>query len=149
MKPILICILAIVVTATTFSAPRPDVAQTIIAMERKGMDAWRIGNPDEFLSISDPEITFFHSAVTEKRIEGLSALKELYGNFRGRPLFDSYDLRDHKVQVYRDTAILTYRLVTRNGSLEREWDATEVYQRKQAGWRIVHSHFSAAKQPGT
>ncbi len=145
MKPILICILAIAVTAPTFSAPKQDVPQTIIAMERKAMDAWRTGNPDEFLSISDPEITFFHSAVTEKRLEGLSALKELYGAYRGRPLFDSYELVDPKAQVYKDTAILTYRLVTRNGSLVREWDATEVYQRKQAGWRIVHTHFSAAK----
>ena len=147
MKPLLLCILVLAVTPSTFSAQKQDDSETVIAMERKAMDAWGIGNPDEFLSISDPEITFFHSAVTERRIEGLPALKEFYGTYRGRPLFDSYDLRDPKVQVYRETAILTYRLVTRNGSLVREWDATEIYQRKEAGWRIVHSHFSAAKEP--
>jgi Calcium/calmodulin dependent protein kinase II Association. len=149
MKPLLICFFAILATATTFSAQEQDVPSTIIAMERKAMDAWRTGNPDEFLSISDSEITFFHSAVTEKRIEGLPAVRELYEIYRGRPLFDSYDLLGPKVQVFKDTAILTYRLVTRNDSLVREWDATEVYQRKQAGWRIVHTHFSATKQPAT
>ena len=147
MKPLLLCILVLAVTPSAFSAQKQDDSETVIAMERKAMEAWGIGNPDEFLSISDPEITFLHSAVTERRIEGLPALKEFYGTYRGRPLFDSYDLRDPKVQVYRETAILTYRLVTRNGSLVREWDATEIYQRKEAGWRIVHSHFSAAKEP--
>ncbi len=148
MKSLLICVLAMAVAVPAFSAPKQDVSQTIIAMERKAMDAWGKGSPDEFLSISDPEITFFHSAVTEKRIDGLSALKDMYETFRGRPLFDSYELVDPKVQDYESTAILTYRLVTRNGSLVREWDATEVYQRKQGTWRIVHSHFSAAKQAG-
>ncbi len=39
-------------------------------------------------------------------------------------------------------AILSYRLVTQNGADARTWNATEVYQKKKAGWRVIHSHFS-------
>jgi hypothetical protein len=42
--------------------------------------------------------------------------------------------------------VLTYVLVTQNGSLTRHWHATEVYRGGKAGWRIVQSHFSEAKQ---
>ena len=49
------------------------------------------------------------------------------------------------VQASRGTALLTYTLVTQNGTLERRWHATEVYRKTRSGWRIIHSHFSAAK----
>ena len=40
-------------------------------------------------------------------------------------------------------AILTYQLVTRNGDTSRIYNASEVYQRKNAGWKAIHTHFSA------
>ena len=60
----------------------------------------------------------------------------------GRPLFDSYQIENPKVQTGSDMAILTYQLVTQNGSATRRWNATEVYQKKTAGWRVIHTHFS-------
>jgi hypothetical protein len=116
-------------------------AETILAMERRAMDGWHQGNPDAFIAISDPGITFFHSAVPG-RLEGLEAVKALYESYRGRPLFDSYEIVDPKVAVWEGTAVLTYQLTTQNGSLTRHWGATEVYRKGDAGWRIVHSHFS-------
>ena len=68
------------------AAPAPEsTEQTILAMERRAMDGWRQGNPDEFLKISDPEITYFHSALGT-RLVGLEAVKALYETYRGRPL---------------------------------------------------------------
>ncbi len=46
----------------------------------------------------------------------------------------------------RDTAVLSYLLVTENGTLTRRWYATEVYLKTPVGWRIVHTHFSGAGQ---
>jgi hypothetical protein len=83
--------------------------------------------------------------MLDKRLDGLPALKALYESYRGKPLFDRYEILDPKVQVCGATAILTYQFTTLNGSLTRKWNATEVYQNGQAGWRIIHSHFSAAK----
>ncbi len=142
MTKILTCVLATLCVGALGAAEPTD--QTIIAMERRAMDGWLQGSPDEFLKISDPEITLFHSTL-EQRIEGLPALRALYESYRGRPLFDRYEILDPKVVVSAGTAVLTYLFTTQNASLIRRWHVTEVYREGPAGWRIIHSHFSAAQ----
>lgn len=119
-------------------------AREILALERKAMDGWKVGNPDPTLAMSDPEITYFH-VVTNKRLDGLPALQALFEGYRGRPLFDSYEMAELKVQTSGDTAILTYFLVMHAGAATTRWNATQVYQRKKEGWRVIHSHWSATK----
>ena len=119
-------------------------AREVLALERTTLDGWQMGNPDPLLAISDPEITYFH-VVTDKRLDGLPAVKALFEGYRGRPLFDSYEMADPKVQSSGDTAVLTYTLVRHVGTATTRWNATQVYQRKKEGWRIIHSHWSATK----
>jgi hypothetical protein len=119
-------------------------AREVLALERTTLDGWQMGNPDPLLAISDPEITYFH-VVTDKRLDGLPAVKALFEGYRGRPLFDSYEMADPKVQSSGDTAVLTYTLVRHVGAATSRWNATQVYQRKKEGWRIIHSHWSATK----
>jgi ketosteroid isomerase-like protein len=142
MTKTLTCVLTILCSGALAAADSTE--QTILAMERRGMDAWGQGNPDEFLKISDPEITWLHSSF-EKRYEGLQEVKALYEGFRGRPLFDRYEITSPKVVASGNTAILTYLFTTQNGTLTRQWHATEVYRKGRAGWRILHSHFSQVK----
>jgi ketosteroid isomerase-like protein len=141
MMKILTCALALACCGALAAAE--STSETILAMERRAMDGWGQGNPDEFLKISDPEITFFHSTL-EKRLEGLAAVKALYEGYRGRPLFDRYEMADPKVVASGDVAVLTYLFTTENGTLTRRWHATEVYRKGPSGWRILHSHFSLA-----
>jgi len=142
---ILVCAAASVLCSALAAAdPSESVAPEILAMERKALDGWQVGNPDPLLAISDPEITYFH-AVTDKRVDGLPAVKALFEGYRGRPLFDSYEMADPKVQVSGDTAVLTYILVRHIGTVTNRWNSTQVYQRKKEGWRIIHSHWSATK----
>ena len=119
-------------------------AREVLALERTTLDGWQMGNPDPLLAISDPEITYIH-VVTDKRLDGLPAVKALFESYRGRPLFDSYEMADPKVQSSGDTAVLTYTLVRHVGTATTRWNATQVYQRKKEGWRIIHSHWSATK----
>ena len=119
-------------------------AREVLALERTTLDGWQMGNPDPLLAISDPEITYFH-VVTDKRLDGLPALKALFEAYRGRPLFDSYEMAEPKVQSSGDIAVLTYILVRHVGSATSRWNATQVYQRKKEGWRIIHSHWSAIR----
>jgi len=79
------------------------------------MDGWLKGDPDPQLAISDPQITYFH-AVVKKRLEGLTALKELYEQYRGMLLFDSYEMLNPKVPVCGDVTVLTYQLARHNGA---------------------------------
>jgi hypothetical protein len=137
-------ILAAVAAIWAASAYGADPAQEVLALERRAMDGWLQGNPDPQLAISDPQITYFH-AVVEKRIEGLPALKELFDRYRGIPLFDSYEILNPQVQVAGDVAVLTYQLAQRNGAVTTYWNGTQVYRKKEEGWRVIHTHWSAAK----
>ena len=119
-------------------------AREVLALERTTLDGWQVGNPDPLLAISDPDITYFH-VVTDKRLDGLPALKALFEPYRGRPLFDSYEMAEPKVQATGDTAVLTYVLVRHVGTATTRWNATQVYLRKKEGWRVIHSHWSENK----
>jgi hypothetical protein len=119
----------------------PDTAAEIIALERKTLDGWIQGNPEPALAASDADITYFH-VMTEKRLDGLPAFKSLVEPYKGRPLYDSYEMLDPKVQLAGDAAVLTYVLVQRFGSMVSRWNATQVYQRKPDGWRVIHTHYS-------
>ena len=135
---------AILCGMLAFAQPKPGAAKEILALERQAMDGWLKGNPDPVLAIMDPEITYFH-IMTEKRIDGLPALTPLFETYRGMPLFDSYEIVDPKVQISGDTAVLTYILVRHNGAVASRWNATQVYQRKKEGWRVIHTHYSQTK----
>jgi hypothetical protein len=74
----------------------------------------------------------------------VAAVKELFAGYAGRPLYDSYRIDNPKVQAAGAMAVLTYQLITENGDVTRKWNATQVYQRKNAGWKVIHTHFSAA-----
>jgi hypothetical protein len=137
--------MAVMWTAPPRASCGGDTAQEVLALERQAMDGWLAGKPDPQLAISDPQITYIH-AVVEKRLEGLPALKELYQQYRGIPLFDSYEIVSPKVQAAGNVAVLTYQLLRRNGSATTYWNATQVYCRKTEGWRVIHTHWSAVKE---
>jgi ketosteroid isomerase-like protein len=126
--------------------PNAKTVREVLALERQTMEGWLAGNPDPTLAVLDPEVTYFHFPLMT-RLDGLPAVKTLFEPYRGKPLFDSYDMLDPKVQVSGDVAVLTYQLVTRNGSTTSRWNSTEVYQHKKEGWRVIHAHWSKANAP--
>lgn len=146
-RTILVCTVAVALEGMLAAADsNVEMTREILALERDAMDGWLQGNPDRALAISDPEITYFH-VMTGGRLNGLPALRALYENYRGKPLFDSYDIIDPKVQANGDMAILTYIFVWRSGPATRRWNSTQVYQRKKEGWRVIHSHWSMTNPP--
>jgi hypothetical protein len=141
--------LSVLPCATRVFAVSPaEAAQQILTLERQAMDGWLKGDPDPTLAILAPDITYYH-AVTEKRLDGIDEVKALYEAYRGRPLFDRYEILDPKVQVAGETAILTYDLARTNGSVVTHWNATQVYQHTKEGWRVIHTHWSMLKPPLT
>lgn len=118
-----------------------DPAQEVLALERQAMNGWLAGDPGPQLAITGAEITYFH-AMLDKRLTGLPAVKELFERYRGMPLFDSYEILDPKTSVSGDVVVLTYQLARRNGGATTYWNATQVYQRKKEGWRVIHTHWS-------
>lgn len=124
----------------------PD-ANTIIAMERAALDRWGAGDPGGYLEIMALDVTYF-DPVQERRVDGLRAMTTLLESWRGKIRVDRYDMVGPMVQEHGDAALLTFNLVsyrTRADGTEHaiaHWNATEMYARVDAGWRIVHSHWS-------
>jgi ketosteroid isomerase-like protein len=120
-----------------------DPTAQILALERNALDALQTGNIEPYLAILDADISYYH-VMTAERLDGVAAVKALVEPYRGRGLFDRYEMLQPRVQVSGDTAVLTYTLVQYLGSAATRYHGTQVYQRKATGWKIVHAHWSQA-----
>jgi hypothetical protein len=147
MKSVLLFLVAAAVCGQAAHADaKADTLRDLLALERQAMDGWRSGNPDPTLDAADPEITYFH-VMTTKRLNGLTEVKSLVEPYRGTSLFDSYEIVEPQVQLAGPVAVLTYCLVQHKGETTYRWNATQVYERKPAGWRVIHSHWSQVRPP--
>ncbi len=144
-----LAILAVACVAAPPAFAQADAASEIIALERKALDGLAAGNLDPLLAACDAEVTYFH-VMTQQRLDGLASLKTLVEPYRGQSLYDSYEMFEPKVQVVGDAAVLSYILVQRRGSTSSRWNGTQVYQKKDGRWRVIHTHWSqTAPAPGT
>ena len=120
------------------------VAEKILALERAALDRWGKGDPGGYLELSAPDVTYF-DPFQERRIDGLPALTALYDLFQGKIKIDRDEIIEPCVQVIREAAILTFRFVSHGSEGSMHWNCTEVYQRIDGDWKIVHTHWSFTK----
>jgi len=121
--------------------------ETVIALERGALDRWGKGDPQGYFEIMAPDQTYF-DPITAKRIDGQDALKQFIAPFAGRIRIEKFEMIDPKVQRSGDLAVLTFNLVNSGAQMDggakmtSRWNATEVYQRRNGSWKIVHTHWS-------
>jgi ketosteroid isomerase-like protein len=122
----------------------------LVALERSALDRWITLDPEGYLSIDAPDITYF-DPTTEKRIEGLDAMRARLAPVKDMKLpftKPRYEMLDPRVQHQGDMALLTFNLVnygTVGDGPERvltRWNSSEVYRRDGGRWKIIHSHWS-------
>jgi len=130
-------------------APAPSVADTVIALERAALDRWGRGDPQGYIETYAPDITYF-DPFTEKRVDGIEAMKAMLKPFVGKIKIDRYEMLNPKVQSAGDVAVLSFNLTSHvrnpDGSPRQvHWNSTEVYRRMEGKWKIVHNHWSFTK----
>jgi ketosteroid isomerase-like protein len=124
--------------------------ESIIALERGALDRWGKGDPQGYYEIMASEETYF-DPITEKRLDGLAVLKAHIAPFDGKIAIDHYEVIDPKVQHDGNVAVLTFNLVDSGARIAgvdqgtQRWNSTEVFQRIDGKWKIVHSHWSYVK----
>jgi len=114
---------------------------TILALERAALDRWGKGDPDGFLELCAPDVTYF-DPFHQRRIDGRQALAALYDTWRGKIAIDVDEIVDAHVQFAGDAAILTFCFVSEGSEGTARWHATEVYRNFDGCWRIIHTHWS-------
>jgi hypothetical protein len=119
----------------------------LMQLESLAMQRWRKGDPWGFIELSAPGVTYFDTGSLQ-RINGRDALAAEYKLREGKIFYDVMDFIDPCVQVYGNLAVLYYRFFSTrlapDGSVafRTPWNCTEVFQRLQAGWKIIHTHWS-------
>jgi ketosteroid isomerase-like protein len=119
----------------------------LLHLERAAMQRWRKGDPWGFVELYAPGVTYFDPG-TPHRINGRQAMITGYKKLEGKIFYDVMDFIDPSVQVCGDMAVLFYRFLSTwlnpDGSVSRRtpWNCTEVYQRIDGNWKIIHNHWS-------
>ncbi len=133
---------------TINAAPLPSNANEILGLEKAAMKRWSQGDPDGFLTLAVPQVTYF-DPILPGRLTGIASLTEFYNGMRGKGGGASaVDYIDPRVVVVGDAALLTYRYLwaglDADGTVTARsaWNCTEVYHRQAGQWRIVHTHWS-------
>jgi ketosteroid isomerase-like protein len=143
---ILIAILSLIILAGCDSnAPRQNADQEIIALERSALDKWAQSDTGGYVDISADDITWFDFTPGEQlRIDGLQAVRNYLKPFIGNIPPHTYDLVNPKVQMYGNTAVLTFHWKgsLTDGTPLDGYKVTAVYNWKDGKWRQVHAHWS-------
>jgi ketosteroid isomerase-like protein len=122
----------------------------LLALEAAAMERWRKGDPNGFLAISAPEVTYFDTG-TQGRFNGLKELRAEYKKRENKIFYDVMEFINPRVQVYGDTAVLTYQffstVLNPDGTVKTRtpWHCSEVFAKIGGEWKIVHTHWSYIK----
>jgi ketosteroid isomerase-like protein len=137
--------------APCLAAEDPRVAAEIIALVRQQWDAEIAARPvseqtiamaDDYTEFGeDYPVLFSGKALMERYSAAPFDTKTLYA-----------EMMNPKVQVYGDTAVLTYNYLAHLKGLDGRIkpilsNSTRVYVRQSGRWMLVHSHFSRSMTP--
>jgi len=125
------------------AAPQAVAAQ-IIAREKASVDAWGRKDKAFFADFMADDATYFspmHPYLEENPKENFLPKFEKYAEL---VKFDDFQMYNPRVQVYGDTAVLTYNSsvsMTMGGQpLNYTGKVTSVYVKQGNTWRVVHAH---------
>lgn len=123
--------------------------ERIIALERAALDRWGRGDPNGYLELYAPDVSYFDPNV-DRRVDGLEAMTRLLAPIKGLVKVERFEMIAPLVQRSGNLALLTYNLVSYprlpNGEMAPvRWNSTVVYRLAAGRWRIVHSHWSLTK----
>jgi uncharacterized protein (TIGR02246 family) len=148
----IIIVLVGAIAALTGCATTSTSQDSIIAAERGALDRWGKGDPQGFLEVYAPDITYF-DPLQEHRLDGIDAMKTLLLPLTGKIKVDRYEMIGTRVQQYGNVAVLSYNLNSHGTAPDGQprvvrWNSTVVYARQDGRWRSVHSHWSFVRPLG-
>lgn len=119
--------------------------EIIINKEKMALDRWKQGDTFGFVEIASDDITYFDPYI-ECRVTGIKEFRDHYSSFNGTFSFPAYELLNPLVQLYGETAILTFNFLgTFENGQKDKWNTTEVYHLIDGDWKLAHSNWSHTK----
>ncbi len=120
-----------------------QVYDTILANLHAALKRWYKGDTLGYTELFADEFTLFNP-LTSLRLETINQLRDHYPPMMGTIDLPRYELIEPKFQLQNDIGILTYFLkqYSSDGPVGPTYKSTEVYQRADGRWPIIHAHWS-------
>ena len=130
-------------SGTTPAQSNPE--KELLDIEDKMTAAYVSKNLEAYLQYIDPAVSAFH-ASNPYRIDDRRVVQEALGMFyKNTTPAGLYKLQP-RVQLYGDTAVVTYHFLETGGEGPRaysyEGKQTDVFVKKQGKWILIHFHSS-------
>ena len=135
----------LVIGGCNSNTPNKNADEEIIALERSALEKWSQSNTRGYVDISADDVTWFDFTPGKQlRIDGIEEFRNFVEPMGKEIPPHKYALANPKVQLYGNTAILTYHwnASTPDGQPIPSWKATSVYNWKDGKWSMVHCHYS-------
>ena len=126
--------------------PKPElnedsIKSLILAKENVTLDRWYKGDPMGFIDNSWEDVTYF-DATLRTRADSIDAFRNILTPIIGKVHVPDHRFHKPLIRVYDDIAILTFTDVFTIGADTARWHATEIYQRRDNDWKLIHSHWT-------
>ena len=148
----LVLVLALQATPATAQPANQKVADEIIAMVRASWAAEAAKKGSESMKFFADDYTEFNSEVAT-RVEGKAiAMRLNEAGLKDPAKMIASEMLNEKVQVYGDTAILTYNFFgmsqDKDGKITpNRAKSTRVFVKTNGKWMMVHANFAADPLP--
>ncbi|MCA1633251.1 MAG: nuclear transport factor 2 family protein [Acidobacteria bacterium] len=132
--------------ASTEAQRHEEIARAVIAREKESFSAWQRKDKAFFTGFMADDATYFGAMnpylETDPKVNFLPKFEQMTEMFK---MLD-FQMYNPRVQVYGDTAILTYNsaaTVNMGGRvMNYTGKMTSVYVKQGDTWRVVHGHES-------
>jgi len=136
---------------TSVESNQQAIAASIIAREKGSFEAWQRKDKAYFADFLAEDATYFSFQSPYLETDPKANFLPKFEQYAELMKFNDYSMYNPRVQVYGDTAVLTY-----NSSISASFGGqpinytakvTSVYVKQGNTWRVVHGHESM--NPGT
>jgi ketosteroid isomerase-like protein len=136
--------------AGTPETPQQITAQ-IIAREKAGYEAWQRKDKAFYADFMADDATYFSPMNPYLQIDPKTNFLPKFEQYAEQYKYLDYQIFNPRVQIYGDTAVLTYNgsftLSMGGQAIQYTGKMTSVYVKQGNTWRVVHGHESM--NPGT
>jgi hypothetical protein len=120
-----------------------QLAEHIIGLEEAALEKWFKGDTSGYAQLWSKRSFTYFDAVETKRLEDFASMANLFKRIEGKLSANSYEVRNPRVQIGVDMAVLTYQLFAKTNLLDIDYNCIEVFQKEEDGnWYAIHSTWS-------
>ena len=137
--------LVLLAVNSTSAEPSPQaMAAQIIALEKGSVEAWQKKDKAFYANFLADDATFFSSESPYLETDPKENFLPKFEQYAEMFKINDFQMHNPRVQIYGDTAILTYNssVSVNFGGQPLNYTAkvTSVYVKQGNTWRVVHAH---------